>query len=50
MTLEFTEELYVMTIKKDAKFEEQLTCRFKIDKRRLTNFDGSTEKSQTFAI
>ena len=39
-----------MTMKNDAKFEEQLTCRFKIDKRSLTNFDGSTQKSQTFAV
>ena len=50
MTLKFTKELYVMTMKNDAKFEEQLTCPFKIDKRSLTNFDGSTQKSQTFAV
>ena len=28
-----------MTMENDAKFEEELTCHFKIDKRNLTNFD-----------
>ena len=31
-----------MTIKTDAKFEEEMTCRFKIDMRNLTKFDLST--------
>ena len=31
MSLNFTEELCVMRMKNDAKFEEELTCRFKID-------------------
>ena len=31
-----------MTMKNDAKFEEKLTCNFKIDMRNLTNFDPST--------
>ena len=31
-----------MTIENDAKFEEELTCCFKIDMRNLTNFDPST--------
>ena len=35
-----------MTMKNDAKLEEKLTCRFKIDMRNLTNFDPSTRKSQ----
>ena len=39
-----------MTMKNDAKFEEELTCRFKIDMRNLTNFDLSTRKSQKFAL
>ena len=39
-----------MTIKNDAKFEEELTCRLKIDIRNLTNFDPSTQKSQTFIL
>ena len=42
MSLEFTEELCVMTMKNDAKFEEELTYYFKIDMRNLTNFDLST--------
>ena len=39
-----------MTVKNDAKFEEELTCQFKIDLRNLTNFDLSTRKSQKFAV
>ena len=50
MNLKFTEELYVMTMKNDEKFEEELTCRFKTDMRNLTNFDPSTQKSQQFAL
>ena len=43
MSLKFTEELLcVMTMKNDAKFEEELTCRSKIDMGNLTNFDSST--------
>ena len=34
----------------DAKFEEKLTCQFKIDMRNWTNFDLSTRKSQTFSL
>ena len=50
MSLKFTEELRVMTMKNDAKFEEKLTCQLKIDMRNLTNFDPSTRKSQKFAL
>ena len=50
MSLKFTEELYVMTMKNDGKFEEDLTCRFKLDIRNLTNFNLSTQKSQEFAL
>ena len=32
-----------MTLKSDAKFEEQLTCCLKNDMRNLTSFDQSTE-------
>ena len=39
-----------MRMKNDAKFEEDLTCQFKIDMRNLTNFDLSTRKSQKFAL
>ena len=42
MSLKFAGELCVMTMKNDAKFEEELTCHFKIDIRNLTNFDQST--------
>ena len=31
MSLNFTVDLFVMAMKKDAKLEEELTCRFKID-------------------
>ena len=44
--LTFTGELCVMTMKNDAKIEEELTCQFKIDMRNLTNFEPSTRKSQ----
>ena len=50
MTLNFTEELCVMTIKNDTKIEEELTCRFKIDIRNFTNFDPSTQKSKKFVL
>ena len=35
-----------MTMKKDTKFEQELTCQFKTDMENLTNFDLSTQKSQ----
>ena len=50
MSLKFTEELCVMTMKNDAKFEEELTCRFKIDMRNLANFNPNTQKSEKFAL
>ena len=50
MTLKFTEELCVMTMKNDTKIEEELTCRFKIDMRNFTNFDPSTRKSKKFVF
>ena len=39
-----------MKLKNDAKFEEELTGRFKIDIRNLTNFDLSTHKSPKFSF
>ena len=39
-----------MTMKNDAKCEEELICRFKIDMKNLTNFDLSTQKSQKCAL
>ena len=35
-----------MTLKRDIKFGDESTCRFKIDIRNLKNFDLSTRKSQ----
>ena len=46
MSLKFTGEFCVMTMKNDTKFEEELTCQFKTDMRNLANFDPSTRKSQ----
>ena len=50
MSLKFTGELCVMTMKNDAKFEEELTCQFKIDIINLTNFDLSPPKSGKFSL
>ena len=50
MTSKFTEELCVMKMKNNAKFEEELTCHFKTDMRNLTNFHSSTRKSKNFAL
>ena len=38
-----------MTMKDNAKFEEELTCHFKTDMRNLTNFNLSTQKSKKIA-
>ena len=50
MSLKLRGELYVLTMKNDAKFETELTCHFKIDMKNLTNFAPSTQKSQKFAL
>ena len=42
MNLNFIGEFCVITMKNDAKFEEELTCQFKTDMRNLSNFDSST--------
>ena len=39
-----------MTMKKDARSKEELTCCFKIDMRTLMNFDPSTQKSKKCAL
>ena len=44
MSLIFTGELCVMTMKNDAKSEEELTCQLKNNMRNLLNFDPSTQK------
>ena len=50
MSLKFTGDLCVMTMKNGAKFEQELTGQLKIDMRNLTIFDSSTQKSQQFAL
>ena len=50
MSLKFTGELCVMTMKDDAKFEKELTYQVKTDMRNLINFDPSTQKSHKFAL
>ena len=50
MSLKFTWELCVMTMKNDTKFEMEVTGQFKIYMRNLTNFDQNTQKSQKFAL
>ena len=44
MDLKYTEELCVVTMNNNAKFEGKLTFHFKTDRRNLTNFDSSTRK------
>ena len=39
-----------MTMKNNARFEEELTRHFKIDMRNLTNVDWSTQKSKKKAL
>ena len=46
MNLKFTEELCVMTINNNAKFEGKLIFHFNTDMRNLTNFDSSNRKSK----
>ena len=50
MGLKFTEELRVLTMKNDAKFEEELTCCFKSDMRNSKKFEPSTQKSKKFGL
>ena len=50
MTLKFTEELCVMTMKNNAQFEEESIFHFKTDMRNLRNFDSSTQKSKKIAL
>ena len=42
MSLKFTGQLCVVTMKKDLIFEEEFAYHFKIDLKNLTNFDPST--------
>ena len=50
MSLKFTGELCAMTMRNDGKFEEELTCQFKIGMKNLSNFNPSTQKSQKVAL
>ena len=47
---EIAEDLYFMTLKSDAKFEERLTCGFKYDMSNLVNFHPTTQKSENFTL
>ena len=49
-SLKFAEELCVMIMKNDTKFEEELTFQFKIDTRNLTSFDPSSRKSHKLGL
>ena len=46
VTLNVTKELNVMKMNNNTKIEEELTCRFKIGMRNVTNFDPSIRKSK----
>ena len=39
-----------MKLKRETKFGEESTCRLKIGKNNMTNFDLSTKKSQRFSL
>ena len=39
-----------MKLKRDTKFGEESSCRFKIGIRNLTKFEPSTRKSQNFSF
>ena len=45
--LKSIEELFLITLESDAKFEEKLTCGLKNDMRSLTKFQQRNRKSQT---
>ena len=50
MSLKLTGEFCVMKMNNDEKFEDELTCQFKMDMRNLTNFDPTTQKYHKFAL
>ena len=50
VSLKSTEKLFVMTVKNDAKFEEEFTSQFKIKMRNLMNFDPCNWKSQKLSF
>ena len=50
MNLKLTEKLCIMTMNNDAKFEEELNCRFKIDMRNLANVYRHRLKNSDFIL
>ena len=48
--LKIYRELFVMTMKNDAKLEKEMSRLFKTDMRNLTDFDKSTQKSLKFTL
>ena len=50
MSLKFTGELFIMTMKNDPKLEEESTRRFKINIGNLRHFDPSTQISQKITL
>ena len=44
------QRIYVMAMKNDAKFEEELSCCLKVDMMNLTHFNSSTQKSQNLPL
>ena len=51
MSSKFAGELCVMTMKNDTRFEEELTCQFKIHIRNLTNFwPEHSKNSKNFTL
>ena len=50
MSQKITEDLCVITLKNDAKFEEELTCALKNDIRNLANLDPSLESPKMFTL
>ena len=43
MSLKFTGEFFIMIRKDEGKFEEELTCQFKLDVSNLTNLTRALE-------
>ena len=50
MSLKFTEELCITTMTNDAKFKEELTCRFKTDTGNLPNLAWSVKSLKKIAF
>ena len=50
LSFKFTEELCLMTMKNDAKFEEELTCHFKIDTKIWQILTRALEYFKKFAL